>query len=84
MNNEEISDAVNTIFAAIPQGRSKTPDDDAAIAAGRALVTNLLQNINEIALHASHPQYMVTMPSHLNPLMPMGGWTIDPKSVGQP
>jgi hypothetical protein len=49
MNNQEISDAVKAIVAAIPQDKPPTAAESAAIAAGVALVTNLLQNINTLA-----------------------------------
>lgn len=50
MNNQEISDAVKAIVAAIPQDKPPTAAAEAAaIAAGVALVTNLLQNINTLA-----------------------------------
>lgn len=49
MTDQEIAAAVQKIVAAIPMDKPPSPTEAAALAAGVALLTNLLHNINAIA-----------------------------------
>jgi hypothetical protein len=49
MTDQEIAASVQAIIASIPHDNPQPAAEKAAIAAGAALLTNFLQNINAIA-----------------------------------
>lgn len=55
LTNDQIEANVKTLAAAIMKDMPVKPEEVIAVAAGLALVVNVLQNLNDIAAHgASH------------------------------